>query len=273
MYNIKSFNPLPGAFPDYTDVIQAFENQLYDEGGGFLIMPRGGYGLRIINGVWAIKKRPGVSWVGEGQGRTIVKLLDNQGNYETIVGHDANESIDNIEISGITFDQNRQNNPVTYADGAAWIAAHKGRHVFRFMKGKRLSISDCRFMNCDNINTIATFAGNTTGIIENVRITDNEFDAGGSPFDHDHSTIYIEGERAILRNNFFIASSPNGARAAFDLHHTSIIQDGNIVEGYQIGSNVVSNKTMIVNNIMGVPQPIRTGYLATLEQLVYSNNI
>ena len=179
MYNIKSFpTPAGGAFPDYTDVIQAFVNQLYDEGGGFLYMPRGGYGVRIINGVMGVKMRPNVSYLGEGQGRTIIKLLDNQGDYETIFGHDLAESMDNVDIAGITFDQNRQNNPVTYANGAAWIAAHQYRTVFRFYKGKRLNFQACRFMNCDNINTIATFAGNVTGLIENVRITDNEFDAG-----------------------------------------------------------------------------------------------
>lgn len=269
MYNIKSFNPLPGLFPDYTDVIQAFENQLYDEGGGFLFMPRGGYGLRIINGVWAIKKRPGVTWIGEGQGRTIIKLLDNQGDYETIVGHDLSESMDNVEIAGITFDQNRQNNPVTYADSAAWVASNKFRSIFRFYKSKRLKITDCRFMNCDNINTLNINGDNT---VENLWITANEFDAGGSPIDHDHSSIYISGKRAFVCENILIGSGL-GARSAFDWHDGSIIQDGNIVEGYQNGANIVSSKTIVVNNIMNVTNPTPIGWGSTPDKFVISNNL
>lgn len=272
MYNIKSFITLPGAFPDYTDVIQSFVNQLYTEGGGALILPRGGYGVRIINGLQAIKMRPNVSIYGEGQGVTVIKLLDGQGDYETIFGHDPAESVDNVDIAGITFDQNRQNNPVTYADGPAWIAAHKFRTVFRFHKAKRLKVSDCRFMNCDNINTLATFGGTVVDNVENVWITDNEFDAGNSPFDHDHSSVYVEARRAILRGNIFIGAGL-GARSALDLHGDSIVQIGNIVTGYQNGSNVVSNKTVITNNVLDVAYPIRTGWGSTLDRLVMSNNV
>jgi len=266
MYNIKSFNPLPGLFPDYTDVIQAFENQLYDEGGGFLFLPRGGYGLRIINGVWAIKKRPGVSWVGEGQGRTIIKLLDNQGDYETIVGHDLSESMDNVDIAGISFDQNRQNNPVAYADSAAWVASNKFRMVFRFYKAKRLKVSDCRFMNCDNINTLTA-----NGVVENVWIQNNEFDAGNSPIDHDHSSVYIDGARGFVDHNIFIGSG-NGARTAVEVHGDMMLPKDNIITGYQIGYNIVSNRTIVTDSVLDVPSPVRV-WDSLPSKYVISNNV
>jgi hypothetical protein len=270
MYNISSFPQPPGSpIPDYTDVIQSFTNQLFADGGGTLFLPRGVYGIRIVSGTYSIKMRPNVSYLGEGVGITTIKLLDNQGNYVSMFGHDNAESADNINISGITFDQNRQNNPITYADGTAWIAANKPRMVLAFSKARRLKVCDCRFMNCDNINTLV-FSNPTA--VSNVWVEGNEFDAGNSAFDHDHSAIYADGARVFLRDNIF-AGVGNGARAAFDLHNTSIIESGNIVEGFAIGNNVVSSNTIISDNILNAITPNRTGYGSTLEKLSISNNL
>lgn len=261
--------PPTGNAAQDTANIQAAIDAVHTAGGGVLVFPTGAYLLHIGASGYALRLRPRVSLCGLSRGLTTLRLANGQGDYVAMLHHDLADSIDDVVIEHLVFDQNADGNPATYETEQEWIADNKPRVVIHLYKSKRLIIRDCRFTNCDNINTISV-----NGVVQDALIRDCIFDNhGASPINHDHSTIYYNGTDCRIIDCTFRGVG-QGARSALETHNDGHIIRGCIVTGYQNGVNVVSNTFAIHDNIFtSVQYPLMLGWGSTLGRMSVHGNV
>ncbi len=188
---------------------------------------------------------------------TSIKLADNQGAYESVMApaHFVTEPsvasytahLDDAEFVGMTFDSNGQNNPLTLDQSGNAVSPN---YFIRSFVGRRVHITGVTFTNCDCVNTV-TFNGqpdsNNRATIADVVIDYSTFKNTGSSFvDHDHSSIYFVGDRALVTHTAFLSLNGVGtkaARTAMEMHDNGVEVSYNTVDGYTQGANIVGRSS------------------------------
>lgn len=255
-YNVKNYGAIGNGLVDDTQAIQTAINAVSGVGGGILYFPKGTYLVSIVNPEatrpYSLLLKPNVYFYGAHRDLVTIKLKDSQGDYWSIF-YDNLAQLTNIGFSNLTIDQNEANNVVDYVDGETWIAALKPRVVISAAQvSRKLFIDNCRFTNCDNINTVYATAGE-------IVLTNNIFDNhGNSPIYHDHSAIYLttshtlNGSMIVTNNRFYGISGSDGARTAIETHGSYQIVANNSINGFQKGMNITGVAGLSHNiNIFG----------------------
>ncbi len=245
------FGAVPSATVNNTAAIQKALDYVNAKGGGTITFPPGTYLVSVhpaTNGPRALtlysKIRLKALIVGQA---STIKLADNQGNYESVMATDAFATeLSDIEFNGMTFDSNGQNNiyPIAanFPPGTNFYANYFIRSYF----GHRARITGATFLNCDCINTV-TFNGqpdaNGVATMTDVVIEKSAFKGtGSSGADHDHSSIYFLGDRALVSLNTFSSRNgvgTKGARTAIEMHDGGVRVSDNMIDGYTQGVNAV----------------------------------
>jgi hypothetical protein len=242
---------------------QAAIDAAFAAGGGFVVVPWGVTTLPAFNPVTGcfLMLKPDVSIIGFGA-QSVLKVPDGAGNYKAILHHDLADSIDDVILSDFTLDGNTANNPVTYADGPAWVADLKPRVGILLYKAKRTTITGVQTRDLDCINTIIV-----NGVaVEDCAVVGCHFDTPLSVIDHDHSTIYTNGTACRVQHNHLVGHGI-GARTAIEIHGSAQLISGNIERGYdQFGCIVVASDARVTaDNIFS--KPVAAGWGSTLTGL------
>jgi hypothetical protein len=100
-----------------------------------------------------------------------------------------------------------------------------------------------------------------------VAITNSQFDnVGGNAIDFDHSSIYTQGLRILVKKNVFVSrhgAGTKGARTAIEIHGSDQTVVDNTIKGYANGINVtgvgtpVSQRQLYQNNTI---EGVNTGF-------------
>ncbi|MEM7552772.1 MAG: glycosyl hydrolase family 28-related protein [Cyanobacteria bacterium P01_A01_bin.84] len=258
--SIKDFGALGDGISDDTQSIQATINAVNQLGGGIVYIPEGIYKVSInFSNQTALSIYQKITLQGVGDRASIIKLTDNQGNYDSILAGERDDAnISDFAMYDLAIDGNGLNNPVSQEQD---LVPGKLRHSLRIYIGSNIKIERCRFINQSNINTI-TLNGNTAPFnvsISDVSINNNIFeDIGGGDIDYDHSTVYTHGENIQISENYF--SSRNGAgtpgaRTAIEIHGDKHTVTNNYITGFTNGINVTgyassSDNQSITDNII-----------------------
>jgi hypothetical protein len=166
---------------------------------------------------------------GAGMGASIIRIQDGSGSYDSVFGAKYGVASD-VFISGITIDQNSAGNPlVSEAD----TLAHP-RFLISTARSANLAMHQVEALNLNGINSV--YSGSTNTVIADCRF----LGIGGGFVYHDHSTVYIAAEGAVVANNLFRSSGVNsaGAVAAIETHGGHHTITGNAIEGFEIGMNI-----------------------------------
>jgi Pectate lyase superfamily protein len=267
IFSVKDFGAV-GNNSDDTKAIQTAIDLASQQGGGTVFFPSGIYIVSINPAtLHAITIRSKVILKGDGKDRSIIKLADAQGNYDSILsGENPDSDLSDFAMYDLGFDGNIANNPLISETD---FHEKNMRYSLRIYVGSRIKIERCKFTNQKNINVI-TLNGNVAPFnvyVSDVLIKDNNFELiGGGNVDHDHSTIYTHGERIEISNNYFSSkdgTGTNGARTAIEIHGDEHIVKNNHIIGFTNGINITgyassSNNQVITDNII---QEAHTGII------------
>lgn len=252
-YSVKNYGARGNGTANDTAAIKACIDAVANAGGGSAYFPTGTY--KIFKGTGSsdpiIPLRSGVTLAGDGQTKSFLKLADNQGDFNSLIGPASYYTpLNNVGLSNLAFNLSSGTNPISSANQ---LLQYGLRLTFVTHGGTNVSVSGCRFYNVANGQVLSMIDGEA-GITTGVNINNNKFDlVGGGTVDYDHSTIYTENSQATITNNTF--SSKNGvgtlgATTAIEIHGSNQTVTGNTVNGYAIGS--------IVTGIMPNGSPSRT---------------
>jgi hypothetical protein len=177
---------------------------------------------------------------------TTLTVAASSGDYVTVLtGATPATNLSGLRITGVTFDQNAAGDPVTNVQK---LYNGQPRFVLRIPKGVGIAITGDKFLNTNNINTIAT-----GGATSNVTISGNQFTGVSLPW-HDHSSIYASGTGTTISNNTFTGSHDI---AAIEVHGDRVSITGNTIRGYYRGANIVaSDTTFSGNTVTGALGPV-----------------
>jgi hypothetical protein len=264
--SVKEFGAVGNGKADDTRAIQRAIDAVYKVGGGVVFFPQGTYKVTVNpSTLQAITIRTKVTLKGIDRRKSIIKLADRQGNYNSILaGAKFSSDLSDFAMYDLTIDSNATNNPVT--SESDFIPLQKkgsysqrifaaSRYALRIYVGKRIHIEHCRFTDQNNRNTITA---NGTAVAD-IWITHNIFDlVGGATVDHDHSTIYAHGKRIYISNNFFASRNGAGTKAvwaAIETHGDKHTVTFNKITGYRSGMNVTgiansSNGQTVTGNVI-----------------------
>jgi hypothetical protein len=222
----------------HRDATASIQNLLNHPVNGVVNLPSGTFTVRPT-----LRLNQSEKIVGH---HTTLKVAASSGNYAAVLsGVSPSTNLSGLSITGVTFDQNTSGNPIRNVQ----VLYHgKPRFVILVDNGTGISITNDKFVNTNNINTVVT--GSATS---NVNISGNTFTGISTPW-HDHSSIYTSGTNATIRNNTFIGSHDI---AAIEVHGNGAIVTGNTVKGYYRGANIVANNTTFRGNtVIGALGPI-----------------
>jgi hypothetical protein len=265
--SVRAFGATPNDTLDDTAAIQRTINAVAKSGGGRVYFPGGTY-LVSINSLKrsssAIKIRSNIKLQGAGAAKSVIKLADQQGNYDSIFGAENPSSpVSNFAMYDLAVDGNGLNNPTNGSQDLQETGLF--RHAIRIYAGENIRIARNRFFDQVSVNTISV-NGNS---IKDVKITTNTFDLiGGGDVDYDHSTIYSQGKQITISNNTFssrFGSGTRGARTAIEIHGDDQVVTKNKITGYLYGVNVTgtgwpngSENQLYANNVL---QDVGTGFV------------
>jgi hypothetical protein len=225
---------------DDTQAIQNTIDMVSNLGGGTVYFPGGTYLISPIPNndpfqVICIDIADNIELLGDEFDESILKLMDNAGNYDAIIGkYPSYIQVDNVILKHLTIDANSQNNEVT---DESVLVNFGSRSLFRIFLGENHLVEDCHFTNSQGTWNVVY-----NGITNNITIRNNLFDnIGSSSVDWDHSTIYTNGNDFLIENNEFYSLNgvgTLGARTAVETHGSNQIMRNNYVNGYVYGVNV-----------------------------------
>jgi hypothetical protein len=174
--------------------------------------------------------------VGHG---TTLRIAPGTGDYAAMLtGTSTATDLSGLTITGVTFDQNTSGNPIR---NTAKIFKGMPRFVLLVGNGTGIKISNDKFADSDNLNTIVTGGGT-----HNVTISGNVFKTSIAKI-HDHSTIYTSGTDTIIKNNTFAGRALVDS-AAIEVHGDKVSITGNHVHGYYKAANIVASDTTFKGN-------------------------
>lgn len=235
---VTKFGAIPDDGMDDTAAIQAGLDAVDAAGGGILVFPPGRFDISID----PVKRRAltlhaRLRLAGKPEGAATVRLADKQIGYESIMAAETYPTrLDDLELVGLTFDANSENNPVVSADETNGEFGNPTfRYVLRSFVGDRARVQNCTFVNLENGNTIS-FNGDD---VHDIVIEKSRFlSVGGLMVDHDHSTLYTYAYRVRISDNEFQGrngAGTLGARTAIETHADDVEVRGNIIKGYLQG--------------------------------------
>ena len=238
------YNADPTGVVDATAAIQFCINDVTAAGGGTVFIPNGTYKVSFPANAGtspAIKLRSNITIQGNGQNNSVIRLANQQGNYDAIFGAETYSThLSQVKIDNMGIDGNSPNNPVINATNLTAQA----RYAVRIYAGDNIVIQRCHFFNMLSVNTI-TFNGTDAS---NVTIANNTFDhIGGGTVDFDHSTIYTNCNNATISGNTFASTNgpgTNGARTAIETHGNNQTVTKNDISGYFRGINVTGSTAL-----------------------------
>ncbi|HIK03581.1 MAG TPA: right-handed parallel beta-helix repeat-containing protein [Trichormus sp. M33_DOE_039] len=253
--SVKDFGAIANDITDDTNAIQNAIDTVYKAGGGVVFFPKGEYKIKIIPAKsHAITIRGQVKLQGDGNQESLIKLADQQGNYDSIfAGERKNSDLSDFSIDNLAIDGNGANNPVK---SAADLSDKKDqmRYAVRIFIGSRIHIQNSLFKNQNNANTITV-----NGNVSEVSIKNNHFKLiGGGKVDYDHSTIYTHGKRIAVVNNHFSSregAGTKGARTAIEIHGDQHIVTNNFITGFTNGIYITgyaksSDHQVVTDNVI-----------------------
>jgi hypothetical protein len=249
------------------DSAQIAINKAWLAGGGTVMLPVGTTMLELDSEAGRfLTLRPGVSLAGYGP-QSVLKVPDGAGEFVSIIGQENSDDLSGIILRDFALDYNSRQNVPDYEDGPAWIAngANDPRFAILVMRGKNITIDNVRFEDVLSINTVKT-----SSLVENLTIRNCQFNNALAPFDHDHSTIYLNGKNHRVQDNNFVGKGW-GSRTAIELHDRGMLVSGNTETGYDAwGVIVTSSDTQVVHNRLS--KPIAVGWGFTMTGLTIANN-
>jgi len=254
-FSVKDLGAIGNGIADDTQAIQATIDHVSRIGGGIVFFPKGTYLVKINpSQSQALIIRSKITLKGENHRNTIIKLADNQGNYNSIFAGEIYPSdLSDFAMYDLAIDGNSPQNPVF---GSSDFSGDKFRYAVRIFSGQRIHIERCRFTNQNNVNTITV---NGEEFVSDVLIKDNIFELiGGGKIDYDHSTIYSHAKRVQILNNSFYSrqgAGTYGARTAIEIHGDEHIVKQNVIEGFTYGLNITgiaqsSHHQIITENLI-----------------------
>jgi hypothetical protein len=168
---------------------------------------------------------------------TTLTVAASAGDYVAVLaGATAATDLSGLSITGVTFNQNAASDPVT---NLQTLYHGDPRFIILTSKGAGITITDDKFLNTNNINTIVT--GEATS---NVTISGNQFTGVALPW-HDHSSIYTSGTGATITNNTFTGTHDI---TAIEVHGDRATITGNTISGFYRGVNIVASDTTFTRN-------------------------
>jgi hypothetical protein len=205
---------------------------------GVVNLPSGTFTVRP-----ALKLRQGETIIGHD---STLKVAASSGDYVAVLAAASPDTdLSGLTIKDVTFDQNSAGNPISDVQP---LYHGQPRFVILMVRGAGISITNDRFLNTNNINTIVT--GSATS---NVTISGNQFTGVSTPW-HDHSSVYTSGIGTTISNNTFTGTWDI---AAIEVHGDQATITGNTVSGYYRGANIVaSDTTFTQNTVLGALGPV-----------------
>jgi hypothetical protein len=179
---------------------------------------------------------------------TTLTVASSSGNYQAVLaGASASTDLSGLSISGVTFNQNSTGNPITDVHA---LYSGMPRFVILIVKGTGISVTNNKFQDCNNVDTVVT--GSATS---QVTISGNTFAGLNAPM-HDHSSVYTSGTGTTVSGNTFTGAAMYDS-AAIEVHGDQVSVTGNKVTGYFRGANIVcNNATFSKNTITGAGSPV-----------------
>ncbi len=194
---------------------------------------------------------------GAGRDGSIIKVKASAGNYESVITNKSTGSV-NVNISGfrmrdLTIDENSANNTISDVSSGGPLFTTSPRYALRCFNGFDGVIENCRFTNCDNVNTITINGGST--IVGRWAIRNSLFDNTGDGSAHDHSSIYFHGTGLVVRDCTFIGTG-SAPTTAIETHGPNQIISGNQVTNFLNMMNITgvsstNSKNLVVTNNTG----------------------
>ncbi|MFD7521438.1 right-handed parallel beta-helix repeat-containing protein [Paenibacillus chitinolyticus] len=250
IFNIKDFGA-KGTGDDRRAIQDAID-KAHENGGGTVYIPSGTFSLGSqsteIPGYLLIL-RPGVSIDGPGTLRVGNGVAPYMGIFEQSKAHG---DLNDVFYVNFTIDENAVGNPLT-VDPIHANPPIDFRRVFHIYSGDNMVFDNLTMKNGVNQNSIIT--NKATNITINAcRFLNMGAD---TTTNHDHSTLYVVGDGAVITNNIFQAKGI-GIRTAIEIHGQDKLIQGNIISRYRIGliydsderNNVMAKTVNIDNNIM-----------------------
>jgi hypothetical protein len=198
--------------------------------------------VRLEAGVYSIEPTDGVFFtlaeavtiVGDGMGRTVLKLADHVGPYDHVFFGPSSRRPSAVHIRDLTIDHNVTNNPI---QTEAELFLHP-RNTIRVDRGSNIALERIEVRNASDLNSFIIHEGVAELLIADCRFVN----MGDNPLQvvHDHSAIYANTAHVKIMNNIFQAARANapGARTAIETHGSHTIVTGNIITDYAVGMNV-----------------------------------
>jgi len=179
---------------------------------------------------------------------TTLTVAASSGDYAAVLqGASPGTNLSGLSITGVTFNQNASADPIRNVQA---LYHGQPRFVILLSNGTGISITNNKFLNTNNVDTVVT--GSAT---RDVTISGNEFMAINTP-GHDHSSIYTSGTGTIIRNNTFTGTAMYDS-AAIEVHGDRVSITGNRVRGYYKAANIVSSDTTFSGNqVIGAANPV-----------------
>ena len=143
-----------------------------------------------------------------------------------------------LAITGVTFNQNPAGNPIHSVKGLYQGAP---RFIVLISSGTGIKITNDKFANADNVNTIVT--GSATS---DVTISHNAFSKTIDAPLHDHSSIYTSGIGTVISNNTFTGRAAYAC--AIEVHGDKATITGNRISGYYKAANIAASDTTFRGN-------------------------
>lgn len=256
--------------------------QLAFNSGVPLYAPKGVYGMDLSQTIvleggitsCSLKMPSGLNIVGDGMGKTIFKMLDNQSTdaspkYANMWA--ANTVLSDVLIQDITFDLNGQNNKISPDRGSGVYNTFNFAAIFvsgrvatvgtdaRMVNSKILG---CEFLNTPGVTCIAT--GQQEGVAtpsRNVEIAGCRFYNNGID-SHDHSSVYMWGDSISVHDCVFdhptVSTGIAGPVVAAELHGSDSSFTNNVVRNYCQGvwvcgsANGAVTGNIVSDNVMHV---------------------
>ena len=168
---------------------------------------------------------------------TTLTVAASSGDYAAVLqGASPGTNLSGLSITGVNFNQNASANPIT---NVQTLYHGQPRFVILVSNGTGISITNNKFLNTNNVDTVVT--GSATS---QVTISGNQFTGVSTPW-HDHSSVYTSGTGTTITNNTF---SGTYDVTAIEVHGDQATVTGNNISGYDRAINVVCSDTTFSKN-------------------------
>jgi Pectate lyase superfamily protein len=244
----------PTGVADSTAAINRCIADVHNDGGGTVYIPAGTYKI-THQGEPTIALWGNVTLQGAGENASTIRLANNQGDFEELIGLASSSSNTNIAMYDLTIDFNDQNGNMPTSAPNNSTNDRIGIGIF---SGGYLTFQRIRLTNYCGIWALVPYGPSVHDVtIDHVTI-DN---VGGSSFDFDNSIIETRGTNFTVTNNTVSSRYGAGtvaARSAIETHCSNLNVSNNTLIGFwqgisagDFGDAVLNNNTYRNNTMTG----------------------